>query len=111
MLLEGLGSVQGDSEVPWAGAWQKGITIDMDDKLLAGFLGVQVEWGGSCFCLAETQAPSFEKQTRSCTYLSSVVSTCFQVVALCSRAISSVYCYELKTLSCNKVKDNGRCQK
>ena len=61
MLLEGQGSVQGDSEVPWVGTWWKGITIDEDDELLAGFLGVQVEWGGSCFCLAETQAPSSGK--------------------------------------------------
>ena len=61
VLLEGQGSVQGDSEVPWVGAWRKDITIDVDDELLAGFLGVQVEWGGSCFCLAETQAPSSKK--------------------------------------------------
>ena len=61
MLLEGLGSVQGDSEVPWVGSWRKGITNYVDDELLAGFLSVQVEWGGSCFCLPETQAPSSEK--------------------------------------------------
>ena len=61
MPLEIQGSVQGDSKVPWVGAWRKGITIDVDDELLAGFLGVQVERGGSCFCLTEMQAPSSKK--------------------------------------------------
>ena len=43
-LLEGQGSVQGDSEVPWFGAWRKGITTDVDDSSLQASL--VFKWNG-----------------------------------------------------------------